>query len=156
MRAGFRKGIVDDGSEGDIGMEEVKLYVQRFWADVLEQNADRLSCYFHDDAVIRWPCTNEQFTVSEYIKANCLYPGKWDGEIERIMSGSDIWITVCRVWSKEHRASFHVVTMFRMRAGRIAEMDEVWGDDGPAPQWRQDLHIGQPIRNLPEAPRREK
>lgn len=43
MRAGFRKGIVDDGSEGDIGMEEVKLYVQRFWADVLEQNADRLS-----------------------------------------------------------------------------------------------------------------
>ena len=32
---------------------------------------------------------------------------------------------VCRVWSKEHRASFHVVTMFRMREGRIAEMDEV-------------------------------
>ncbi|NLJ40498.1 MAG: nuclear transport factor 2 family protein, partial [Clostridiales bacterium] len=25
-------------------------------------------------------------------------------------------------------------------------LDEYWGDDGPIPQWRKDMHIGKPIR----------
>ena len=29
-------------------------------------------------------CTNEHFTIDEYIIANCEYPGEWDGIVERI------------------------------------------------------------------------
>lgn len=54
-----------------------------FWKDIITQNRSELSSFFCDDAVIRWHCTNEQFTVEEYIRANCDYSGKWKGEIER-------------------------------------------------------------------------
>ncbi len=30
--------------------------------------------------------------------------------------------------------------------GKIAQVDEYWGDDGEAPQWRQDMHIGNKIK----------
>ena len=30
--------------------------------------------------------------------------------------------------------------------GRIAALEEYWGDDGPPPAWRQELHLGRPIR----------
>ena len=29
---------------------------------------------------------------------------------------------------------------------KIIEVDEYWGDDGPAPQWRMNKHIGRPIK----------
>lgn len=34
------------------------------WKDILTQNRDAIGEYFCKDAVIRWHCTNEQFTVS--------------------------------------------------------------------------------------------
>lgn len=64
--------------------------VKEFWKAVLEQNKEKLQDYFHEDAVIRWHCSNELFTVQEYIRANCEYPGEWGGEIERIEKTADI------------------------------------------------------------------
>lgn len=31
---------------------------------------------------------------------------------------------------------------FRMAGGKIAELDEYWGDDGAAPEWRRSMEIG--------------
>ena len=42
--------------------------IQQLWNDIITQNKDRLPAYFKDDAVILWPCTNEQFTVEEYVR----------------------------------------------------------------------------------------
>lgn len=58
--------------------------VCRFWEDILEQNADAVKDYFHKDAYINWHCTNEHFTVEEFVAVNCEYPGSWDGEVERV------------------------------------------------------------------------
>lgn len=127
--------------------------LHNYWKDVIEQNADKLSRYFHDDAVIRWHCTNEQFNVSEYVKVNCSYPGHWCGEIERIESCGQILVTVCRVWAQQHDISFHVVSLFRIKDGLISEIDEYWGDDGQAPQWRKNMHIGRPIKNISDSVR---
>ena len=49
--------------------------INKFWNDVINQNREKLSSYFTEDALIRWHCTNEQFSVQEYIKVNCDYPG---------------------------------------------------------------------------------
>ena len=57
--------------------------IRQFFQDVIKQNEAGLKRWFREDAVIRWHCTNEQFTVSEYIQANCEYPGRWEGNIER-------------------------------------------------------------------------
>ena len=119
--------------------------VQAFWKDILEQNRDALPCYFCPDAVIRWHCTNEQFSVSEFVQANCDYPGEWDGKIERVNTHGNEVITVVKVFPKERSASFHVVSFMELRDDKIIELDEYWADDGDAPAWRKSMGIGQPI-----------
>ena len=116
-----------------------------FWQDVLSQNHEKLPSYFCDHAVIRWHCTNEQFTVAEYIRANCEYPGSWDGEIERTEESGNTVILVGRVSPKDRTSSFHVVSFIKLYKDKIIEMDEFWANDGTAPEWRREMKIGKPI-----------
>ena len=120
--------------------------IKSFWNDVLSQNASALPSYFLDDAVIRWHCSNEQFSVSEFIKANCDYPGEWDGKIERVDQHENHLVTVVNVFPKDHSASFHVVSFIKLQEGKIVALDEYWADDGEAPKWRKAMQIGRPIR----------
>ena len=84
--------------------------IQQFWSDVLAQRADEIREYFHADAYVNWHCSNEHFTVEEFIRANCEYPGDWDGEVEKIVTTGDMIITATRVYPKDHSASFHVTS----------------------------------------------
>ena len=120
--------------------------VQAFWRDVISQNEAALPSYFAEDAAIFWHCSNERFTVEEYIRANCDYPGRWDGEIERLQAQGDVVILAGRVFPKGGGASFHVVSFLTLRGDRIARMDEYWAEDCPAPPWREEMRIGRPIR----------
>jgi hypothetical protein len=120
--------------------------IRLFWKDVLSQNQQSLRGYFHEDAVIRWHCSNELFTVPEYIRANCEYPGQWAGEIERVEESAGLIITAVRVFPADNSSSFHVVSFCKIKNGLIAEMDEYWADDGVAPEWRRRMNIGKPLR----------
>lgn len=117
-----------------------------YWQDVAAQRAEELAAYFQPEAVIRWHNTDEQFTVAEFIRANCEYPGLWEGTVERYASLDDGAVTVTRVWNKEKSAAFHVTSFFRIQEGIIAALDEYWGDDGPPPQWRIEKQIGTNIQ----------
>lgn len=119
--------------------------IQAFWQDIISQNREKLLAYFREDAVIRWHCSNEQFTVEEYVRANCDYPGSWLGEIERIEETGNTVILAGRVFPADRSSSFHVVSFIRLTGGKIREMDEYWADDGEAPAWRQEMKIGRPI-----------
>lgn len=83
--------------------------------------------------------------MEEFIRANCEYPGSWDGEIERAEQAGNLLITAVRVWSADWKLSFHVTSFIQIRDGKITALDEYWGDDGTAPQWRQEMKIGRPI-----------
>ena len=120
--------------------------IQEFWRDVLAQDKERLPGYFYTNAVIRWHCSNELFTVSDYIRVNCEYPGKWQGQIERLEEMPGQIITVVRVYPADKSSSFHVVSFFKIENGLITEMDEYWADDGAAPEWRQQMRLGKKIR----------
>lgn len=120
--------------------------VYGFWKAVLAQVAEEIPQYFTEDAVINWHCTNERFTVAEFVRANCEYPGDWDGEVERICEISEGLVTVTRVFPKDHSASFHVTSFMTLQDDKIKQMDEYWADDGPAPQWRQEMQIGTKIK----------
>ncbi|MBE5904787.1 MAG: nuclear transport factor 2 family protein [Pseudobutyrivibrio sp.] len=120
--------------------------IKLFWNDIITQNRGSLSSYFCKDAVIRWHCTNEQFTVEEYVQANCDYPGRWQGEIERIEEFDSQVIFVGRVQSEDAKISCHVTSFIKMKNDKIVEMDEYWSDDGEAPVWRRELGIGKAIR----------
>ncbi|HHU72980.1 MAG TPA: nuclear transport factor 2 family protein [Clostridiales bacterium] len=127
---------------------DIKNFIIGYWEHVALQNELELKNYFHEDACIRWHNTNEQFNVSEFLRANCDYPGNWSGEVERIEQTGNTVITVTRVWSKD--MSFHVTSFFDIKEEKIKTLDEYWGDDGPAPQWRKDMQNGRPIRNISE------
>ena len=107
-----------------------------FWRDVLGQDAERIRGYFREDAYVNWHCTNEHFSVQEYLIANCEYPGEWDGEVERVEEINDLTITVTHVYPKDRSLSFHVTSFFQIPDGRIQSLDEYWADDGTAPDWR--------------------
>ena len=112
---------------------------------VLHQNRAEIRSRFADDAVINWYCTNERFNVEEFVRANCEYPGKWDGEIESVHRADDLFIVVTKVWPEDRSVSFHCVSFLRCREGKITSLDEYWADDGEPPKWRQEMKLGKPI-----------
>lgn len=116
-----------------------------FLKAVLRQDRAALRSCFADDAVINWHCTNECFTVEEYVTANCEFPGKWDGKIEAVHRADDLFIVITRVWPEDRSASFHCVSFIRCRDGIITSLDEYWADDGEPPKWRQELGLGKPL-----------
>ncbi len=120
--------------------------VKKFWDAVLRQDANEIRQYFNPSAYINWHCTNEHFTVDEFIRANCEYPGQWDGVVERVEQMGNFVITAARVFSKSEDLSFHAVSFIKMEEDKIAAIDEYWGNDGPAPLWRLEKHIGTSIQ----------
>lgn len=120
--------------------------VDKFWKAVLAQDRAAIKPFFCENAYVNWHCTNERFTVDEFIRANCDYPGDWDGEIQRVETLGDKVITVVRVYPKDKTASFHVTSFMELKEGKIISVDEYWADDGDAPQWRREMRIGKPIR----------
>lgn len=120
--------------------------IVKFWNAVLLQDPQEIRKYFHQDAYINWHCTNEHFNVDEFIVANCEYPGSWDGVVERVEVMNDLIVTATLVYPKDGSASFHVTSFIRTEHEKIVSMDEYWADDGDAPQWRLDKHIGTTIK----------
>lgn len=119
--------------------------IYEFWNVVLAQNEKEIRRYFHDEACIKWHCTNEQFNLNEFIIANCEYPGDWDGVVERVEVQKDLIITVTNVYPKDRSSSFHVTSFMKIKNDKIISMDEYWAEDGNAPQWRLDKNIGKAI-----------
>lgn len=119
--------------------------IQQFWQDVLRQDEEAIRTYFHKDASIKWHCTNEVFNVDEFIKANCEYPGDWDGKVERIEKINDLLITITHIYPKDHASSFHVTSFIQLKDNLIQSLDEYWADDGEAPAWRKEMKIGASI-----------
>lgn len=54
-----------------------------FWDAILRQDATAIRSFFHPDAWVNWHNTNEHFTAEASIRANCAYPGQWEGTLER-------------------------------------------------------------------------
>ena len=63
---------------------------------------------------------------------------------EKIMN--DLIITVVRIYPKDRSISFHVTSFIQTKNNKITAMDEYYADDGIAPQWRLDKHIGTSIK----------
>lgn len=117
-----------------------------FMRAVLAQQAEAIRPYFHENAYVNWHCTNEHFSVEEYIIANCEYPGEWDGQVERNERLGQLIVAVTHVYPKDRSMSFHVTSFIKLDDEKITALDEYWADDGPAPAWRQAKHIGSAIR----------
>lgn len=119
--------------------------VRKLWDDINNQVWDNLSSYFASNAVVNWNNTNEQFSVEEFAAANREYPGKWNVDVERIEEIGNLVISVVKVRLEGEEISFHATSFFEFEGDKIILLNEYWGDDGSAPQWRIDRKIGRPI-----------
>lgn len=119
---------------------------ERYVSAVLKQEKEELRGFFHEEALVFWPCSNEQFTLEEYLRANCEYPGDWDGAIEMIKETDDGIVLVIQVYPKDRSASFHCVSFLTLKEEKISRLTEYWADDSEAPEWRQEMGIGRKIR----------
>ena len=128
--------------------------IYAYWDAVLGQRADDMRRFFREGAVVNWPNTNESFTVEEFIRANCEYPGNWAGEIERVERLGELIITAVRVFPRGGGASFHSVSFIRLDGDMISSVDEYWGDDGQPPEWRRALSLGRELVPAGEDPER--
>jgi hypothetical protein len=121
-------------------------FAEDFIKAVAKQNADALCDYFTPDAIICWHDSNEQFTVDEYIRANCEYPSDWNGEVLRVEKTEDGMIVVTKMFSDE---STHLITAFvKLAKGKICRLDEYYSDYNDCediPDWRKEMKIGKPI-----------
>ena len=59
---------------------------------------------------------------------------------------NNLIITVVRIYPKDRSVSFHVTSFIQTKNNKITTMDEYYADDGIAPQWRLDKHIGTSIK----------
>ena len=98
--------------------------VQKFWDAVLRQDADAIREYFHPDAWVNWHNTSEHFTVEEFIRANCEYPGEWDGEVERVITTDTHIINATHVFSKDGSTSCHATSFIRVVGGKVESVDD--------------------------------
>lgn len=120
--------------------------IYKFYNAVLSQNALEIKKFFNEDAYIDWHNTNERFTVDEFIKVNCTYPGKWSGEVERVEQIGNLLIAVAKVINVFDKSSFYVNSFILLENDKIVKLDEYWGDNGEIPQWRIIKNIGVKIK----------
>lgn len=120
--------------------------VYKFFDLVLSQNALEIKKFFNEDAYIDWHNTNERFTVDEFIEANCTYPGKWSGEVERVEQIGNLLIAVAKVTNVLDKSSYYVNSFILLENDKIVKLDEYWGDNGEVPQWRMIKNIGVKIK----------
>lgn len=120
--------------------------LQHYWADIILQDKERLKCHFTADATIKWHTSNEWFTLEEFLIANCDYPGNWRGTVSRIFETDKHVITITDIDSPDSQETFTVTSVFTFQGDKISELDEYWAENGPAPEWRQVLNLGRPIK----------
>ena len=121
--------------------------VRGFLDAVIKQDAQRLRSFFEPDAVVVWANTSEQFTVDEYIRANCEYPGNWEGALDGISAlepqGKKI-VFIANVHNGEGFAARAVsfASLSDSQTPLINRLVEYWGDVDEPPQWRKEKNIG--------------
>lgn len=123
----------------------MKVFITSFWNAVASQNAEKLGAFFNEGALIRWYNTNEEFSIQDFITATCKYPDQWVCTVKSMIECENQIITVTNVLNLTKNISLYATSFFTLKHSKISLLEEYWGDNGEAPQWRLDLGIGSKI-----------
>lgn len=116
-----------------------KEVIKSLWNTIAQMKWDSLRDYFHEDARIEWPCTNEIFDVSGFIVANAKYPSNWKETLKEVHKMDDEWISFTTVENEEMK--FSAISIFTFKDQRISYLREYWCSHEAAPLWRQKLNL---------------
>ena len=124
--------------------------IHNLFEAMLSQDAKKLHGFFEPDALVFWANTNEQFTVDEYIRANCEYPGTWYSRLEEFgeIVASDLFepkmYYIAKVWDNAGNTSRVVgrIDFGNTENALIQYITEYWSEIGEPPKWRKGMNIG--------------
>jgi hypothetical protein len=118
-----------------------KKAVTEFWNSMDNHDWETLRGFFHQNAKIAWPNTDEIFSVDEYIRINRMYPGLWQLRLEDVQMTERNIISIVLITSKDEilPKSFRAVAFFRFENGLIVNLTEYFAQDEKAPDWRENI-----------------
>lgn len=112
--------------------------VKTFWKHIDNADFDKLAEIMRVDANVILPNTKEIFRgCKKYIEFNKDYPGRWYAKIEKLIATKNKVISAVEITNDEG-VSLYVTSFFEFEDGLIKEVTEYWGENGEAPEWRQD------------------
>ena len=119
----------------------------QFLTDIVSKNAEAIKPYFTPDAIICWHDSNEQFTLEEFIKANCEYPSTWTCSVERIEKLERGFAITAQLNHPEDGFYVKYVGFIELNDKCLVQkLDEWFVAIEDVPQWRKDMKIGRPIQ----------
>ena len=121
------------------------MIVEDYFQDLLKRNFSSFDEYFHADAKIYWPVTNEVFTVEQFIELNEEYPGKWNGKLESVDKTLEGFVYTGMIENETRTERYFVTGFAVVGGGKIIRLTEYWAKGEEAPDWRKQMHIGNKI-----------
>jgi len=119
----------------------------KFLQDVVSKKAETIRGYFAEGAVICWHDSNEQFTLDEFIKANCEYPSIWRCEIERIEKFEKGFVVAAQMDHPQDGFYVKYVSFIELNSDeKVQRLDEYFVAIEEIPQWRRDMNVGRSIK----------
>lgn len=91
---------------------------------------------FTPDARIELAATGEVFDPASFAAFNASYPGNWRLEVRDVVDSVGRAVVRARVSDPDRADCYQVASFAIVRAGRIAELTEVWADETPPPSQR--------------------
>ncbi len=119
--------------------------IQLFIESVVKKDEVGMRKFLDKDLRVRWHNTNEEFTLEEYIKVNCLYPGNWLSEVKTVIPTNEGWVAITKIYSEDKKVEVYQISIVKIKDNKILELDEYYSENGIPPQWRMDMSIGNKI-----------
>ncbi len=109
----------------------------RYWEALNSQDYGALKEMYTEDAVQEWPQSGERIVGRDNIMAvNENYPGMPNATQRRTIAGGDLLIAEVTLNYPGDVGTYHSISIFELRDGKVARETDYFGAPFEAPAWR--------------------
>ncbi|HEX9312869.1 MAG TPA: nuclear transport factor 2 family protein [Actinomycetota bacterium] len=109
----------------------------RYWEALNSQDYAALKEMYTEDAVQEWPQSGERIVGRDNIMAvNENYPGMPNATQRRTIAGGDLLIAEVTLNYPGDVGTYHSISIFELRDGKVARETDYFGAPFEAPAWR--------------------
>jgi ketosteroid isomerase-like protein len=119
--------------------------VLEFWRLMATNDFFTVAGVLSDDFALDWPQSNERIRGADnFAQMNSEYPanGRWNFEVKRLVASASEVVTHVAV--TDGKQSAEAISFFRVKNGKIVQIEEYWPESYQAPSNR--AHLTEPIR----------
>jgi len=118
-------------------MGQAEERADRYWEALNSQDYAALKEMYTEDAVQEWPQSGERIVGRDNIMAvNENYPGMPNATQRRTIAGGDLLIAEVTLNYPGDVGTYHSISIFELRDGKVARETDYFGAPFEAPAWR--------------------